>query len=367
MRRPSLQGLLSLCLYVIDTAGHSELQRKTQDRFSLLPVKVNSVRDRGRAYPALCLTTSLAIILLTTSCVLAQKIPTATASSATSVPMLAYFAAVRAGHHPPLSDALAGRESESHLLEDLQPFLLDSVDAVRAKAYDLASLIASGSSDSALRHAGTAILVQACKDSVVENCGLALELLTHFRKKDFSSAVLDSMRRYIRSGRCRHLDQAMKIAGFLGLKDLVDDIRPYAQPGNTVPIRWAALLSLARMGEHSAVSEVAKRVKKFPINDDVVYQLFPDLLFTRQRDLISIAIDALKKDERSCLSADAERQVPIPCGYRIMEMLAPIIDGYPLRLDESGDLAVSDYPAALDRVRNFFDSQTDYKIVLDTY
>jgi hypothetical protein len=284
-----------------------------------------------------------------------------------SAVMQAYFSAVRAGNHPRLSDALTGGESESRLLESLRPYLLDSAGAVRAKAYDLASAIGSGSSDTTLRHAATAILTQACKDSVVENCGLALELLTHFKKNDLSAATMDSMRQYIRSGRCPYMDLCLRIAGFLGLKDLVAYIRPYAQPGNSVPVRWAALLSLARLGDLAAVAEVAKRAKKFPVNDDVVYRIFPDLLYTRQRDLITIVIDALQSDKRNCLSADAEKEVPIPCGYRIMEMLAPVIDGYPVRLEETGDLAATDYPGARHRVRKFFDSKTDYKIVTDTY
>ena len=366
MRRPSLQGLLSVCLHVIDTPGHSEFQCKAANRFSLLPIHVHPVDDRHHACISRSLRVSLAIILLIISGgVAAQKFSTAAPNSPAA--MRAYFSEVRAGNHPDPSEALQGWDNESRLLKGLQPFLLDSADAVRAKAYDLASAIASGSSDSAVRYAATAILAQACKDPVVENCGLALELLTHFRKSDFSLAVLDSMRGHIRSGRSPHMDRALRIAGFLGLEDLVVDIRPYAQPGNAVPVRWAALLTLARLGDPTAVAEVAKRVKKFPINDDVIYRIFPDLLYTRQRALIAITIDALKSDKRSCLSADAEKQVPIPCGYRIMEMLAPVIDGYPLPLDESGDLAVSDYPAALDRVKRFFDSKTNYQIVIDTY
>jgi hypothetical protein len=366
MRRPSLQGLLSVCLYFTDTKGHFPFQRKFQNRFFPLPVKVNTARDRGPIRLSPCFKIFLGTLLLI-ACRGTSAQTTPTTSPDISGAMRTYFSAVRAGNHPLLSDALTKRESQARLLESLRPYLLDSADAVRAKAYDLASAIASGSLDTMLRQAGTAILVQACKDSVVENCGLALELLTHFRKNDFSAAALDSMRTYIKSGRCPHMDLALRMAGFLELKDLIVDIRPYAQPGTSVPVRWAALLSLARLGDRSAVAEVAKRAKRFPVNDDVVYRIFPDLLYTRQRDLLTIVIGALKSDERNCLSADAENEVPIPCGYRIMEMLAPVIDGYPVTLEQTGDLAATDYPGALDRVRKFFDSKTDYKIVTDTY
>lgn len=109
------------------------------------------------------------------------------------------------------------------------------------------------------------------------------------------------------------------------------------------------------------------RVKKLPVNDDVVYQVFPDLIYTRQQEAIAYLVTALDSDATDCLSADAERQTPISCGYRIMEQLAAIIEGYPLILGESGDIITGDYPAALNIVRKWFQINQTYSIRNDRF
>jgi hypothetical protein len=160
-----------------------------------------------------------------------------------------------------------------------------------------------------------------------------------------------------------HLDRLIKIAGFLDMKYLIPDIRPFAQPGNTRQIRWAALLSLSRMGDLIAMEELLKRVRKVRLNDDVVYTVFPDLIYTRQRAAINFLVETLHSETKNCTSADVEREVRVVCGFRIMEQLAPVIEGYPLKLDASGDINADDYPLALKTVRRWFDEHPTYTII----
>lgn len=278
----------------------------------------------------------------------------------------AYFASVRTGIHPLPPSSIRMALSLSSYLDSVHAFLQDTVAVVRAAAYDLTAMVSLGSRDPAIRRKGAEMLVEGCKDPQPENTVRALELLTQFKRTDFSPVALDAFRTRVRAG-CAAMDRALKIAGFLGLADLAADIRVWSQPGNAVPVRWAALLALARLGDASAIANIARRVKKFPVNDNLVYEIFPDLIYTRRRDLVAIAIEVLSQDEKSCLSSNPEREEPIPCGYRIMEMLAPVIEGYPLRLDESGDVATDDYPAALRRVRAFFSAEKEYTILTDQY
>jgi hypothetical protein len=91
-------------------------------------------------------------------------------------------------------------------------------------------------------------------------------------------------------------------------------------------------------------------------------------VFTRHTDAIAYMVEALNSDEQNCLTADAEREVPIPCGYRIMEQLASIIEKYPLTLDPGGDLKTKEYPLALKTVREWFDKHgRNYVINRDRY
>jgi hypothetical protein len=110
-----------------------------------------------------------------------------------------------------------------------------------------------------------------------------------------------------------------------------------------------------------------KRVSKLPMNDNLVYNIFPDLVFTHRPEAIAFLVEELGSNERNCLSADIEREVRIPCGYRIMEQLAPVIGGFPFDLDESGDLKTSNYPAALATVRQWFSDHNTYVILNRRY
>lgn len=262
-----------------------------------------------------------------------------------------------------MSTVLAPGGDAVSLLEDLQPYLTDSADGVSARAYELTFRIASPSLNPAARQRAVDILMNACSSGA----GEAPEFLTHFRKEDFTPSAKDSLRKYVRSSASLHLDRLMKLAGYLGLRDLERDIWRRSLPGNAVPVRWAAMLSLARLGNTDAIAAIMTRVRRMPVNDDVVYELFPDLLYTRQADPVAYMVGALQSDDNNCLSADAEKEKPIPCGYRIMELLAPVIAGYPLQLDQSGDLTTSDYTQALKTVRAWFDHADAYQILTDKY
>jgi hypothetical protein len=78
-------------------------------------------------------------------------------------------------------------------------------------------------------------------------------------------------------------------------------------------------------------------------------------------------VEVMQRDDKNCMTADAEREEPMPCGYRIMEQLAPVIVGYPVQLDESGDIKAKDYTAALQKVRDWFTKYTDYTILRDRF
>jgi hypothetical protein len=164
-----------------------------------------------------------------------------------------------------------------------------------------------------------------------------------------------------------HFEELLRLIGFLELTDLKESIRPYTQIGNSQATRWAAIVSLARMNDVAATEEMMRRARKLAVSDDIIYKIFPDLAYSRCPEAIAYMVEALQSDEKNCLSADAENEQAIPCGYRIMEQLAPVIDGYPLQLDGSGDLKTTDYIAALKTVREWFAKHPNYKILRDRY
>ena len=280
--------------------------------------------------------------------------------------MSQYFSEVQPGNHPPAPKVFFTPENNSTTLKLLKPYLHDTLQAVRAKAGQMVHSIGSGASATEIRKGAVDMLIGACSDKDPEDNDRILEYLQHYRKQDFTSIARDGIETLVRT-EPEYFDRILKLAGFLDLRNLIHEIRPWTEPGNPAQIRWAALLSLARMGDTYSITEVMRRVRRLPLNDDVVYRIFPDLCYTRQREAIDYVIEALHTNEKNCLSADAERGISIPCGYRIMEQLAPVIAGFPLTLENSGDLKTDNYPEALEKVRAWFMTNKTYTILNDTW
>lgn len=272
-----------------------------------------------------------------------------------------YFEGVRAG-----AESAMPKFDDTHGLDVVRPYLSDTMETVRVKARELLFALASFSIKPAIRSGAIEQLLAATGRNDLATTGVVVSMLKTFEKYDFTDSAKMHVRRLLKD-EGPYLAEWMKIAGFLELKDLDHHIRPYTQPGNQQSLRWSALLSLARMGDGRASTEVLARAKKLGVNDDVVYKLFPDLLFTRDPSVINYMVDVLHQDADHCLSADVERASAIPCGYRIMELLAPVVEGFPFSPDESGDLNADDYALALRIVREWFLMHEKYSIEKERY
>ena len=277
-----------------------------------------------------------------------------------------YFTSIRTGSSPPLPEEANNAEHSDHILDSIQPYFRDSTESVRIKSYEMCYYIATQSTVPAVRIKSVELLLSACTTRDPKTTGIILDMLRTLDKKDFSQTAKAEVRQFLQD-KVPHLNEWIKLAGFLNLRKLIPHIRAYSQPGNPQPRRWAALLSLARMHEQWAAAEILLRVKRLPLNDDLVYRIFPDLVFTRQRSAIDHMIEVLHQDHASCLSADAEKEETIPCGYRIMEQLAPIIDGFPVTTGEGGDIVTSDYEEALSMVRRWFHTHKNYHLLINRY
>lgn len=277
-----------------------------------------------------------------------------------------YFSEVRAGKYPAIPKQLSLSENSKAVLGLLSGYQQDSITFVRSKAYTLIQLAGNNSRQDNLREVAVSRLVEGAADKDSGNAGIALDYLTSFRQQDFNPVSKDSIRALFKR-KSSHFEKLVKLCGFLGMTDLKEEIRAFTQVGNNQSIRWASLVSLTRMGDVTATNELVRRARKLPVNDDVIYSVFPDLVYTRNREAIDYMIEVLQRDDANCMSADAEREAAIPCGYRVMEQLAPIVKGYPLQLDASGDVKTNDYVAALKTVREWFGKHAKYEILTDRY
>lgn len=278
-----------------------------------------------------------------------------------------YFETVRKYKDQPIPQHIFYAGNIKNTLLEVMLYLEDTSVVVRSKAYGVVRTVGVSGLNVSTRGEATSKLVMGIRDKDSGNVGLVLDYLTDFSSSDFSQVAKDTLV-VIFKRRSAHYERLIRLIGYVQLTQLRDDLRALSQsPTEPKSNRWAALLALARMGDSYAIESIMSRVPRLPVNDDVVYQIFPDLVYTRQRPAFDLLLKALNSDEKNCESANAESAAKIPCAYRVMEMLAPAVASYPLKLDDTGDIDAKNYPEALQLVRDWFKANKDYTIITDKY
>jgi hypothetical protein len=278
-----------------------------------------------------------------------------------------FFAQVRAGKYPNIPVEASKPENATNFLNALPIYFRDTVVVVRSKAAAIARTIGTQSKVVTVRTTAVQQLIAATRDKDSGNTGAALMYLTEFKKTDFTKANKDSLHNLLKN-KSTHIDVVMKLIGFLEMKETNNELYALSQDvAMGRKERWTSMLALARMGDGQAAGDIMNRVKRMPLTDAVVYEIFPDLVYTRNKEVITYLIEALNSDSKNCESANADSNEKIPCAYRVMEMLAPVIENYPLKLSESGDIETTDYPGSLQKVRNWLKEQKELKILKDRY
>lgn len=247
------------------------------------------------------------------------------------------------------------------VIDEASKYFTDTLSYVRTRMYDLVGSSGKRSIDLSTRQLATGKLCSVTSD--YENLDVIISQLGNFITNDFSTTSRDSLASLFRRSP-PYQGELIRLIGSLQLTELTNDLKVVV--GNSAikqGVRWAALIALARMGDQESIQSMMKRVQRLPVNDDVVYEVFPDLVYTRQKQAIDYLIVELKSDEKKCYTADAEDETPITCAYRIMEMLAPVIDKYPLQIDASGDIQTKDYKKSLTTVRAWFEKNKSYQLI----
>lgn len=277
-----------------------------------------------------------------------------------------HFKAIRAGLPARFPRVTIESNERYDALRLLARFASDSNRSVQMQVCDLVHSMSIQSSDADERKAAVDILVDACRSEDPAVMGVALGYLRAFRTSDFTAPAKEHIRSFVTNGSPR-LPELVRMAAFLQIDELRPQLWSLTAPQKPSAVRWAALIGLARLGDGKAIAQMMKHVKGQPVNDDVVYNLFPDLVFSRAYEAIAYMVAVIHSDANNCQSADAEKEARIPCAYRVVEQLATVIEGFPVQLDTFGDINTDDYPRALGMVRQWLLRQSEYKLINDRY
>ncbi len=259
-----------------------------------------------------------------------------------------------------LSKEFFSNNNAEEILNSLNRYYNDTLAKVRYKAFYLAYKTANKSDSKELKEDAVCRLVQGLKDEDSGNVGGVATWLTNFNANDFNEEAKDSLKRVLREQKS-YLDRIIKIVAFVGLSDQIEYLKSNLQNGIYKSNKevWAAHLALARLEVENEVDFCVDMVKKQTVNDDLIYELVPDLIYIRNKKAINYLNLILQDKSKKCYSSNPENPVNIACGYRVMEFLAPIIIDFPLEVDSTGDLIADDYEEALKITRDWLNENID--------
>lgn len=253
------------------------------------------------------------------------------------------------------------------MISYLEPYYEDSLVDVRRKAYYITYKV--GRQNTGAESKTTFILTNALKDPDSGIVGSVMDYLKSCPRTYYSESAKDTLVNLLHRG-TPHYKKLIKLIGYLDIKGEIPYLkqklrtRDYTNSSE----RWAILLALSRMGEPQAIDFCLRVTQKMPVGDDFVYEIVPDLIYTRQKKLVDYLVRQLYADAANCSSPNPESTQTIHCGYRIMEFLAPVIVDFPLEVDIAGEIRTDDYKKALKTTRDWFEEhQENYQLARDTY
>jgi hypothetical protein len=265
-------------------------------------------------------------------------------------------------------DKIYETENASKVLDILHVYFTDTLPAVRKQAFNIVAGIGKKSSDKEIRVKVVKILAQACLYTDAETVSAAIKPLRFFEKDEFDQASIDAILKALYSNP-PYFDDFVLLAGYLESSQSTSYLKNCISDGKIQKTdKWKTYVAMARMGDSESIAYVCSKLKNMPeINDDIVYDLVPDLIFTRSHEVYNFVIEMLFSDKKNCYPANPEKTSKILCAYRIMEYLAPVIIDYPYELSAGGDIETSDYDKALKEIRLWFTQNPSYKIDKSAY
>lgn len=198
--------------------------------------------------------------------------------------------------------------------------------------------------------------------------GAASKALIRFYKSDFSSSNRENISSLL-AIKPFHFNRIILLSGFVGIDNGAEILHDLIENDSTLnkKIEWSVQLALARLGDTNALKHCLEKIKNSGINDDVVYYLYPDLVYTRQSEAYKLMLNGVITDQKKCLSSNPDSEAPIICAFKIMELLAPTIENFPLPLASYGELEIDDYDQALLKVRAWINEGEELKLNMELY
>lgn len=250
----------------------------------------------------------------------------------------------------------------AEVLRETEQYAEDSLYGIRSFAGDVYFWVAKESKDTSVRHKAIYLMAKQCSDKDQNLRERASNHLKEFSKQDFDSLTRRLLASYFKGSPDIYRYTA-RLAGYLDMEAQIPVIKQLLTDSLSNRVKWELELTLARLGDDDAAYYCTNFVMMQGINDRIIQYLFRDLIYTRSRIAFDYIIEELYDNQLNCRPANPYSSKSIVCGYRIMELLAPVIKDYPYKIYTStGQLKTEDYDKALKNVRIWFKNNPNYVI-----
>ncbi|MCG8702086.1 MAG: hypothetical protein MI922_28790 [Bacteroidales bacterium] len=248
-------------------------------------------------------------------------------------------------------------------------YVADSNKKVRIPAYKLVYKVTLEAEDQKDRIAGVKILSKGLHDSDAGIVGIIAAYLKEFKLADFDAESKHQVTR-LATKNVAYRKEIILLSGYLGLSDLSYNYKKELSSANPPPVKIerAMWFALARMGETEYIDKIARMVSSMPVNDDVVYDLYPMFAYTHQKQVYDHMLEEILNDDKNCLSSNPDKEVPIICAFRIIAQLGYYINNFPVEVDEYGLASDKSYDEILSIVRQWINQNKEtYTIRSEVY
>jgi hypothetical protein len=241
------------------------------------------------------------------------------------------------------------------ILDECSKKITDSLANVRRAAFDLVYTMSMRKLDDPQISRVVHLFLNGCNDkdaAIVYSC---FKYMKYFKAANFDTEARIKLAQMARQANTSHYDMLVRITGMAGITDLMYDyadmIRQKKYADNK--IRWALHVALARLGDQQEVGYCVSKAKQAKVSDDVIYDLLPDLAYIRSKDAFDFMLDIIMSDETNCSSSNPDSDAKILCAYRVIKLVAPYINDFPVKTDKAGDMVTKNYDQMLHTVRQW--------------
>ncbi|MEQ8686409.1 MAG: HEAT repeat domain-containing protein [Imperialibacter sp.] len=276
-------------------------------------------------------------------------------------PVEVYLEGLRSGKATPFPYESLRKSTIDEVLPVINTNLSDTLDTVRKACFQSLEVMQKSASAPASKQQILALQLQGMEDESPDIVGLSIQNLSSVPVSMFNAPQKTLLIQAL-DRQAPKKEVLVKMVGTLKDNSAAPVLRQLTQPGNSAKVRWAAYLALARLGDQTAINLVNNKVRGIEVNDDMVYDMAPSIIYTQQKQLYDYLVELLYSNEKNCESANPDQINAINCAYRILELLAPEIESFPIATTASGDLEASSYQEALITAREWFQSNREFTI-----